>query len=33
MDGLRQRYADSSVAMARFFTHHVDDGGWPPVVV
>ena len=28
MDGLRKQYADSTVAMARFFTHHRDDGGW-----
>ena len=28
MDGLRKQYADSTSAMARFFTHHRDDGGW-----
>jgi uncharacterized protein len=28
MDRLRQQYAGSTVAMARFFTNHRDDGGW-----
>jgi aryl-alcohol dehydrogenase-like predicted oxidoreductase len=28
MDRLRRQYADSSVEMARFFTHHRDDGAW-----
>jgi hypothetical protein len=28
MDRLRQRYAGSTFEMARFFTHHLDDGGW-----
>jgi hypothetical protein len=29
MDRLRQQYADRTVAMARYFAHHRDDGGWP----
>jgi len=28
MDRLRRQYADSTVEMARFFTHHRDDGEW-----
>jgi len=28
MDRLRTQYAGSTSAMARFFTHHRDDGGW-----
>ena len=28
MDRLRQQYAGSTSAMARFFSHHRDDGGW-----
>ena len=28
MDGLRKQYAVHTVAMARFFGNHVDDGAW-----
>jgi hypothetical protein len=29
MDRLRKQYAVQTVAMARFFAHHQDDGAWP----